>query len=353
MRAEVTLRKRIENSDCYKFLVKCLSVKFFENKRLILSYNKDMLPDGLGAQFQRIITIKALSENLNCSFENTGIKDFDEAVFNQIDQNSKINIINSWYELINVSGDKPKRAITINFNPTSYLHLLLLRTITRFMPFKIRLRIALPNIIVDKYPEVYNFCKNYLKLEKIQHTKPIRVVVHIRRGEVLLSQFRDRYLPFEHYEKILQNLTNYFETFKIEYSLSILMESISNPILDRQNEKVVRSLELDPNNPYLVKLSNGSFLLKDELIQESRFPLLSRGELVRNNNPLHDFGLMCVADVLIISKSSFSFSAGLLNGMALKIFEPFWHTPPNSWISANDFLGDTSLIIQKWYAGLP
>ena len=45
---------------------------------------------------------------------------------------------------------------------------------------------------------------------------------------------------------------------------------------------------------------------------------------------------MLRADVLITSKSSLSFVAGLLNKKSIKIYTPFWHQPPREWISSEN-----------------
>ena len=45
------------------------------------------------------------------------------------------------------------------------------------------------------------------------------------------------------------------------------------------------------------------------------------------------FRAMALADVLVTSRSSFSYSAGLLNRDGQVYYIPFWHSPLPDWIS--------------------
>ena len=41
---------------------------------------------------------------------------------------------------------------------------------------------------------------------------------------------------------------------------------------------------------------------------------------------------MATVDLLIISRSSFSFLAAILNKKGIILYHPFWHTAPAAWI---------------------
>ncbi len=329
-------------------IFKFLSLSIFKNKRLCLAYDSKKLQDGIGAQLQRIISIKALSETLACSYQHNFISDFDEAVFNNYDTDRKKTLIDSWKNLLNLKDTKFRFSLTLKYSPNHFVSLLVLRFITKVTFIRIRLLIALPSPLLDKQPQLYKFCGNYLKKKDFKKNSKVQIVVHIRRGEVLLSQFHDRYLPYDYYENIVACVVEALVFFKIEYELHVLIESITNPVLSKNSDKVQNSLQANPANPFLKSLADGNFELLDEILMEDSYPFLLSGNLIRNNNAFSDFKLMCAADILLISKSSFSFTAGLLNEGALKIYHPFWHKPSDDWVADDMIQGSTLSTVGVW-----
>lgn len=343
------------NNRFFKFLVtlilKKISSSIFITGRLTLVYDHEAMPDGLGAQFQRILTLKALSESINCNFESFVLEKYDEAVFNDFDSERKLREINKWSNLLNINSCYRRPfSISIKTNPSKLAYLYIYRFIAKITFLRIRLLIAFPAILIDKNPWIYEFFGKYLK-QNLLHpntSKKLQIVIHIKRGEALLSQFKDRYLPFDYYEDLLKLLVIEFSLLNIEYSVAVLVEKISNPVLESNNPKVINSIQTDSSNPYLVPLQNGKFYLLDEVFDEEKYPYLAQGLFIRNNDAFADFKLMCNADILLISKSSFSFTAGLLNAGALKIYNPFWHTPSGRWFTQQQFIQQPKEILLKW-----
>lgn len=346
---------RVRSNQTMKFLgaliLKEISKDRFTTNRLTLVYDHKKMPDGLGAQFQRILSLKALSDSIECRFESFSFENYDEAVFNNFEFEQKLHEIKKWTELINVSSSNRRPfSITIKTNPNKLFYLYIYRLIAKITFVRIRLVIAFPAILLDKNPWIYESFGKYLEQStsiKNPSTK-LQITVHIRRGEVLLSQFRDRYSPFEYYEQLLELLINELSIFGIQYSLTVLSEKISNPILESNNPKVVKSLEINPSNPYLKELENGKFQLLDEVFDAEKYPNLAQGQFLRNNDAFSDFRLMCNSDILLTSKSSFSFTAGLLNARALKIYEKFWHTPSGHWYTDITFKYQPREILSYW-----
>ncbi len=54
-----------------------------------------------------------------------------------------------------------------------------------------------------------------------------------------------------------------------------------------------------------------------------------------NECPFTTFHHMVSADVLVMAKSSFSYSAALFSN-GIKIYLPFWHKPLQNWIVVNE-----------------
>jgi|688.fasta_scaffold77423_3 hypothetical protein len=332
----------------YANLLDILQLDFFSTKRLSFAYDATILQDGMGAQIQRIISLKAISDELRCDFEPFEILNFDEAIFNDFDKIKKRAIIEKWENLLLIETYKNNRfRLTINFTSSRIFWLYLIRAISKltFIPF--RVKFAFPAPLIDKSNHIYEFCKNYFNQSAIKSTPNefLNIVVHIRRGEVLLSQFRFRYLPFDYYEDILSAIIPILDENNVKYKATVLIEKITNPYLSNKSEKIVKSILDDANNPNLRLLENGDYLLVDDPLDKVKYPFLGSCNLKNNNDAFSDFTDMCESDILVISKSSFSFTAGLLNRKALKIFPTFWHSPPDSWVNADKISKDARIRI--------
>jgi len=84
-----------------------------------------------------------------------------------------------------------------------------------------------------------------------------------------------------------------------------------------------------------------------EIVQESLtsfMPNLISAKWLDPSDPFNDFLEMARADILVISKSSFSFLAGLCNPASIKIFEPFWHATPKAWVDSSNI--DRSTVME-------
>jgi hypothetical protein len=119
--------------------------------------------------------------------------------------------------------------------------------------------------------------------------RPVQVAVHIRRGDVSLCMKEEsfRYIPNLHYQKILENMVL-------------------------------------PQHP------NANITIFSESENADDWHGLSKYHLALDVNPVDVWKSMVDADVLVMSKSSFSlvpavFSAGEV------IYTPFWHNPLSTW----------------------
>jgi hypothetical protein len=55
-----------------------------------------------------------------------------------------------------------------------------------------------------------------------------------------------------------------------------------------------------------------------------------------NGDPIKALEGMCTADVLIMSRSSFSYVAAILSKQGIIIYHPFWHSPLPEWVIATE-----------------
>ena len=126
-----TFQKNSFIQSIFSFFIKIIQSEFFINTRLSLTYDNMRLQDGIGAQLQRIISLKAISEQLGCGFCKFKIINFDETVFlNFTSEHSALKILALFLSLYLVfwnidlfSGNKVKNRIlqyihiSLNENP--------------------------------------------------------------------------------------------------------------------------------------------------------------------------------------------------------------------------------------------
>lgn len=154
----------------------------------------------------------------------------------------------------------------------------------------------------DRFPDNYMRLKDTF-LEKYNSTakdkfklyncpNKIAIALHIRRGDVSQVGYPTRYTDNKSIAKVLARVQSILLDFKREISINIFSEGS----IDHFQEL---------NGP------NVNFYLDHCLFKT-----------------FHE--LVC-ADILIMAKSSFSYTAALLS-TGIKIYDPFWHKPQKDWI---------------------
>jgi len=132
-----------------------------------------------------------------------------------------------------------------------------------------------------------------------------KIVVHIRRGDVDPCRHEGRYLPNYHYLKLIEAFLP--PDSKVQFNVTIYSESQS-----------VSSFEVFHKLNYTVKL-------------DTELPEV--------------WGDMMSADVLILSKSSFSFVPALLNPNTV-VYTQFWHNPIETWkIVSKDLIQNSTNFV--------
>lgn len=260
---------------------------------LYLTYNIDICKDGLGAQYQRVIGIIALANKYNCIYVHTPIINIENTYnINEIENYFNIN---KYY--CNVNDINYDKIIIVNdpYDIDSYKS-----------DNNILLKIFAPYNILDKYPEYYNYSIKFLQTIKSQSKKFIikfnietkKIAIHIRRGNVSKINNCSRYISIETYIKIIDALNK-----KYKNSIIYILTEITD---DNYNEFNV-----------LKKYKNIIVLA--------------------NYNVIKTLDILISADVLIISKSSFSYLAGLYNPNTIYYFN-FWHSKLTHWNNIDELL---------------
>lgn len=153
---------------------------------------------------------------------------------------------------------------------------------------------------INRFPDKYLEIKEKLR-SKFFHNKTIpvsnpilKIVVHIRRGDVLAID-KERYTANETIIALINDIKNSLDALQKKYEITIFSQGNAN---DFEIFKEVAIIHL-------------------------------------NQNVFEDYLHFVNADILLTAKSALSYSAAILSN-AFIIYEPFYHQPLSDWFIYND-----------------
>jgi hypothetical protein len=189
---------------------------------------------------------------------------------------------------------------------------------SRFNLFKLQS----PYPLVDQNPAAYESVKVISPFVAKPHSV-FRLAIHVRRGD-LFAVDPDRMLPNSYYVKTAQTIARILEGLSIPYRCELYTE-VANKAFDVTSthhgihQRISHSVTLDPR---LNRLED--------------FDAIPQLRIIANGDAIEALNGMATADILIMSRSSFSYVAAILNRRGVIIYHPFWHSPLPSWIVATE-----------------
>jgi len=311
---------------------------------LTLAYNNTAHTDGLGSQLQRLIGIYCVSRTTNTGFLNLGLSKIDyqglAAVQNNKPHDDLPAKINDLLVMPSNALEMTRYAdrIYAEENPAlAYLHQFKDFANSRGGPTLLLL--TYPFAILDLNPAAYGHAKGLIgkgTIERLKEidleayreirrptTETIEISVHVRRGELLLVESQ-RMLTDNYYIGAIENITKILKALKLPFRISIHSEATNGPITI--SPKHLRSL-------------NGEKTFDFNADQFKKYQEFENTELRINENPLAALINMATADILIGSRSSFSYVSACAGLNQLSIFPHFWHAAMPNWLEADQETG--------------
>lgn len=265
---------------------------------LYLKYN--IHTDGLGAQFQRIISILALAKKYNCQYIHESIKSFEHL---SNENTNYVKLIDEYFQIhkltANITEIKFDHIESFKGNITSE-HMDYYKEKSKNL--NILLMLDSSYIIFDKEPNDYDIIMPLLR--EIKQTIEIpeynnvdkNIAIHIRRGDVSQYSNNSRYVDLSYYQNIINKFAD-----KYKNGSFFIFTEISN------NNK-------DEFDNFIKNNNNNNINIK----------------LMADLDPLLTLEYLIKADVLFMSKSSFSYIAGLYNNNEVYYMD-FWHSKLDRW----------------------
>jgi len=315
----------------------------FDN--VFLTYANEVNPDGAGAQLHRIYGIYCLARLFGTKYLHSPLHDVYyqglDAFQNQSKDPTFVDAFNqrftlpsdptttatpSYVSLDSIPVGRFDRALRIQYGGRRK-HLLPMR----FSKFgrlvagwsktnaETVVRIAAPHAVMDRCANGYAICKSLSPFKKEPSNGVLRIALHVRRGELMFVN-SERLIDNRYYVGVAHKLASALAREGIPFQLELHSELL-------QKDSVVR-----PDDPAF-KGRVGEVLrlrpTQDPFGDFEVFPGLQR---FINEPTMTSIERLATADVLVMSKSSFSYLAAILNVAGIVLYHPFWHYPLDDWI---------------------
>ena len=306
-----------------------------KKRSITLTYNADENDDGTGAQIQRILGIYSVSRKYGFNYLHTPVKNL--LIF-PLDSSQDPHEIEKYLKRMNdyfklptddsLQFDKITSKSTIS---VGYLRRLKLQM--HFgKPKRILVRVSNPNLIVDTYPDILRFAVSDLIQPSVMNLMAkVSIILHIRgtvqKDLIIKGEVEPRSLPVSYYKDKLRDILALIDA-DLEYEIKVFTDTPK------------RSLSFEPRPQDIETWNKSGHSIVDGKIQVDGLDLEkdfqdfgSEIEFIYGGDPLDAIIQMSRADYFVMSRSSFSYIAAILNPNGIIYCPPkFWNSPPANWI---------------------
>ncbi len=303
-------------------------------KRIYLTYDNLAKQDGIGAQLQRILAIYSISKKLRFNYYHSKIlHTIEERAHNaasESDLTKLIEEVNTVFEL--PSKELPKNyaevkiySLTARQLAKVVLKTYLLRDITV-------IKVCLPFGLIEKYPDWYEFAGKELRKRAFYASLETKeqIVVHVRYGYKPIQGKNNasapRFLPLEYYSLAVSQI---IEENDLDLNMPIVIQT---DIPDSNG--VWRPFQEDRLN----ELKQIGYENKNETFEFEKIDLKNQyfnmfpNVTVKYCDPFLDaINEMSTSKYLLMSRSSFSYLAGVINPNKVYIPRLHGHAKLSRW----------------------
>jgi hypothetical protein len=292
--------------------------------KLVLTYNNRNATDGVGAQLHRIYGTYAISRFLGASYLHSPLARVDYQGLSSLEKRTHDpEFHEDFNRLLYMKSDPlPHQLHEINMDWITVDDVK--RLVARFdagetdgKPWLARL--STPYGIADRFPQCYTVCKEISPFATVPTGRAVRVAIHVRRGE-LFAVDSDRMLPNSFYVEVARTLARQLQERGLDYRIELHTEVASKAFVLRPDERGI-SHRID-----------APVLMKPEMNQLEEFDVLPNLVHCINEPAIDCLRQLATAHILVMSRSSFSYVAAILNIRGLVLGHPFWHALLPSWI---------------------
>jgi hypothetical protein len=286
--------------------------------RIVLTYNADASHEGAGTQLQRMYGIYALSRFLNVPYRHTPLRHVAYQGLSALQRNViDPDYVDRLNRVFHIDSDLDA-SISLDCEKANTLSPQVIKQLasqSQSKPFLLALNT--PTGITEHVPDCWNVCTSVSPFSSTG-IGPFRIALHVRWGDVLIADSW-RILPNDFYIQVALRTADVLRGLGIPYQIELHTEvpTEESIILPEHH----RTFEL--NHPVSVS---------PQMCRLHEFKVLPNFIAHINEDTITALSQLATADALVLSRSSFSFLAGILNKHGIVLYYPFWHACPSSWL---------------------
>ncbi len=297
------------------------------DKKLVLTYDNMRFTDGVGAQLHRIYGIYSISRLLGVPYLHSPLHRVDYQGLSALERNlADPGFQHAFNDLFQIKSDVAPtdhfhkiRLIHISMSIIHQLAALFDERKTGGRPTLIQL--ALPHGIADVFPDCYEVCKQISPFApSVREGRDVRVAIHVRRGELFVLD-SERMLPNGYYINVALNVAHVLDALGIDYRMELHTEVPNKEFI------------VQPNHHGISHRISAPAIVGPELCRLDEFSVLPNLVLCINETAIECLRKLATADILVMSRSSFSYVSAILNRNGIVLYHPFWHHAPSLWIT--------------------
>jgi hypothetical protein len=308
---------------------------------LYLTYDNQALADGAGAQIQRIISIYLIAKQYNVNYIHSGLARMTYQGAKCLEENKPDPDQMAGYNtLIHLPSDPAPPAFDAAYKVFDISPELIAEY--KDKPQSTLFIIRFAGTLIDANPSL--LLQPILNFPWTQRPslkgRPIQVAVHVRRGELFVVD-SDRMLPNSYYVECIKAISSLFQKYSLPFEIHLHTEVLTKAILVTPSHHGICERVKDPK------------LVTPEDSHMEDFEGIPNLILHVNEHPIDALKALTVSDVLIASRSSFSYIAAIMKKGGVVFFHPFWHSLAPEWIptrSAHDIFDSEETLFRKLLA---
>lgn len=296
-------------------------------KKLALTYDNARMTDGAGAQLHRIYGLYSVSRLLGAVYRHSPLLRVDYQGLSALERNAADPDFHcALNDLFQIGSDAVPagdwhdiRLYDLSLDIIDELVAMVDGGATGGRP--ILARLTLPHGIADRIPDCYEVCKEISPFASSpREGRAWRVAIHVRRGE-LFAVDSDRMLANRYYIAVAQNIARVLGPLGIDYRMELHTEIPS------------REFVVEPDHHGIANRIGGPKLVSPDMCRLDEFGVLPNLACYVNEAAIDCLRRLATADILVMSRSSFSYLAAILNRKGVILYHPFWHAAPSSWVT--------------------
>jgi hypothetical protein len=291
-----------------------------------VTYNSENHTDGAGAQLQRIYGIYAISRLLRVIYVHSPLRQVDYQGLAALESNSSNqDMVSEYNRQFSIASDLdlPEKYETRYLKDVSLKRLIHLKLEAQWKKKFILAKIIYPYGVTDAYPESYEVVKEVSPFSNISSSSVIRIAIHVRRGELFVVDSH-RMLPNEYYLAVIHQIREILDELALNYEFELYTEVPQ------------KTFTVSPVHHGIANRITDPIVVDPKLNKIEDFDTIPNLKKFVNTNPIETLKGMSSANILVMSHSSFSYLASILNHQGITLYHNFWHQPLRKWLNTSD-----------------